>query len=582
MKNRIAKYGITIRIIVLFVALVIVPYMIFSAVVFYGFQNYTIKNLSITTNDTMSIVQSQVDSELERYEEMTMTLYHGGYIERLTEEGAREEITNLLSGICFSDTHIHAAYLVTENQTFSSGAPYEELFEVMKEYEPEIHAAGGRCIWYSTNALRGNARQNRHVLARQLNDKQGKSVGILYFILDEKIVTEAFSQLTSDYSVKYLTDSRGRVLYTSGDQSIGTAIDVTGIAKTRRSGYQAVKWDSGKNILVYSKMKNADWYCISVIPFSEVRRDIRQMALPFVILSAVYVMFLLLMLYVLRKYIFSPLSSLKKVMDDYAQGGLEQVQIGEIGTCEFRSLSRHFNQMTERISNLMTAYKQETDEKNRQRMQALSAQLTPHFIYNALNTIKWLAVLNKQKNIQNLTESLIYIFKNAVRVDDENYTVGDEVKLITHYAVIQKARFMNFELQVEVDEACLGYRLRKLLVQPIVENAIVHGLRRDKEMNGEILLRIWEEDGELSILVKDNGAGFDVEQWRSHPVQKEGHTNIGLHNVEEIIRLEYGEGYYLEIESTPGAGTAVRYHLPVEKKDSMVGGSQNDTNNYSG
>ena len=164
---------------------------------------------------------------------------------------------------------------------------------------------------------------------------------------------------------------------------------------------------------------------------------------------------------------------------------------------------------------------------------------------------------------------------NAARDDEAGYCVEDELKLVENYAVIQKARFMNFELVIEKDENCRNCRIRKFLLQPIIENAVVHGLGRGKIKNTEIKVKVWADE-DLHILVEDRGVGFDVEEWRRKPGKKEEHTNIGIHNVEEMIHMEYGENYGMWIESRPGEGTRVTYLLPV------VRGKKHDTDNYSG
>ena len=250
-------------------------------------------------------------------------------------------------------------------------------------------------------------------------------------------------------------------------------------------------------------------------------------------------------------------------MDQYAQGKLETVEMKRVGIGEFQSLSEHFNHMTQRINKLMQDYKEEQDEKNRQKIKTMAAQLTPHFIYNALNTIKWVAVLNHQENIQHLVESLVNIFMNAARADDENYTVRDELELIRNYAVIQRVRFMNFDLVIDAEEQCLDCHIRKLLIQPIVENAIVHGMNRGKVRDGTVVVRVWLDDC-LRITVADQGVGFDVEAWCRKPKKDDSHTNIGVHNVEEIIRMEYGAPYGIQIDSAPGQGTTVTYTLPAK------------------
>ena len=563
LRERISQYGIGVRMAACFIGLVILPFILLAFIMFYSFQNYTVNNLSSTTRDTMAAIKSEIDVLLEQYESMTMTLYYGGYVDRLAEleEGGRaEEISGVLDGISFPDTHIHALYLKSKGQVYHSGATYDEIFDAMEPHEQEILDAGGKCIWYPTDEMRGSADQKMYILARRLNSRDFEPVGIMYMVLDEKFISEVYSQLTGGYAEKYLTDGEGNILYSAGGQKTGQ-IDLSGIPDSKRSGAQEVETEDGGSVYAYSKLRSADWYCISTVPDSEIRKDILTLELPFIVISVVYLLFLAVMLYMMKKSVFRPLHSLKKAMDDYAQ--LRPVELEPLGSGEFRSLAEHFSDMTERISQLMLQYREEEEEKNRQRMMALTAQLTPHFIYNALNTIKWMAVLNKQKNIQHLIESLIYIFRNAARVDDESYTVQDELKLVENYAVIQKARFMNFELKTEADEDCMEYHIRKFLLQPVVENAIVHGLGRGQEKDGEIRIRIWKEEDGLYITVSDTGVGFDVEAWRKHPDTSEDHTNIGLHNVEEIIRLEYGPPYSLEIQSKPGSGTTITYHLPL-------------------
>lgn len=563
MKCRFSEYGIGIRMAVCFVGLVILPFILLAFILFYSFQSYTAENLSNTTQDTMTAIKSEIDVLLKQYEDMTMTLYYGGCVDKLCSDTETSEITGVLDGICFPSTHIHAIYLETEDQVYHSGATYGEIFDVMGPYRNEINAAGGKCIWYPTDGLRGNAAEKQYVLARRLNNSKDEAVGILYLVLDEHFISEIYSQLTSGYAEKYLTDMQGHILYSTGSGAAEHWLDITSVPVSGRNGTSRTEIDGDPFSLVYSRLAGADWYCISVIPDSEIIRDIRRMELPFILIALIYLLFLGIMLYMLRKNIFCPLKTLKKAMDDYALNGLEPVRLEPFGSGEFRSLSGHFTKMMDRICLLMDQYREEAEEKNRQRMKTLTAQLTPHFIYNALNTIKWMAVLNKQKNIQNLIESLICIFRNAARVDDVTYTVKDELELIQNYAVIQKARFMNFDLKIDAEDSCMKYRIRKFLLQPVVENAIVHGLGRGQEKEGMVTVRVREKNGALRITVSDTGIGFDVEKWRSHPDVEEDHTNIGLHNVEEIIKLEYGNPYSLDIQSEPGRGTSIQYILPL-------------------
>lgn len=581
LKAYFSKSGITARIVALFAGLVIVPYLVLAVVVFVVFQRYSVSSMGQTTVDAMSVVGSQISEAMEAGEEASMTLYYNncvGLLESgntLSEEDVRQ-IREVLDGLCFADTGVRSAYIITPNETIFGGGNFPELLGLMEPYRSEIEAAGGRCVWYATDGLHGKANENMYVLARRLNGKDGQYRGLLYMVLDDRMVTDAFKQMTSEYSTRYLVTEDGTVLYSSDKEMFGERLDISAINPKLISSYQTIRKDwANETIMVSKRMMRYGWYCISTIETSKIFMNVLHLVFPFVIISIIYIGFLIIMLHMIRRYVFRPLRTLKHTMDDYAQGNLEAVHMDTVGIGEFQSLSAHFNSMSVRICDLVEDYKEEVDEKNRQKMLALTSQLTPHFIYNALNTIKWLAVLNHQDNIQNLTESLVYILMNAAKVDDENYTVQDELTLVENYAVIQRARFMNFDLVIDKDEASLDCRIRKFLLQPIVENSIVHGLGRGKIQGSLITVKVWA-DRELHIQVIDKGVGFDVKKWRENPVKEENHTNIGLHNVEEIIRLEYGEAYGINIDSKPGEGTTVTYLLPVIRKD-----ADNDSDNNS-
>lgn len=581
LKNKISQYGITTRIVILFTVLVIVPFLVTAILLVFVFRNYTVSTIGESTADAVTAVGNQINTAVKQYEEDSMFLYYNGYVEYLEKETGvseteREQLKDALISSSFTDTTVHAMYVVTENEVFHGGADCYLLQKIMAEHKQEIIDAGGDCLWYPTNELMGNAQENKYILARSLNSKSKKNVGILYMVIDDGMVKKAYDQLRSTNSVTYLTTKEGKILYSSDEKQFGKKLDVSSIDANTLGGYEETEENGKDQILIYKHLMNTDWYCISLIDKQNILVDIMHLEFPFIVLAVIYVLFLLIMLNLMRRYVFRPLRVLKANMDSYAQGNLETVNLESFGVGEFKSLSTHFNDMTGRISKLMQDYQEEVDEKNRQRMKALTSQLTPHFIYNALNTIKWMAVLNHQDNIQHLTESLVHIFMNAAKVEDENYTLQDELDLVINYAVIQKARFMNFDLEIDADPRARDCRIRKFLLQPIVENAIVHGLGRGKIKNTTIWIKAWV-DKNLYITVRDEGVGFDVEQWRKMPNTEEGHTNIGLHNVEQIIRLEYGELYGLEIESAPGKGTTMYYTLPAVKK-----GERNDTDNHCG
>lgn len=579
-KDWFSRHGITTRIVLLFLVLVIIPFFVMAAFVVGIFRDYNITALGNSAMDSMASVGYQISGELKNRMESSLFAYYNDIVELLSGETLTESeeklIEKRLNSSVYSIEGAVAGAIIDRNGKVYRVGNDAMAVSFMEAHREEVLAAGGRCCWYVMSRVYGRSEKNSYILARSLNNKEMQHVGFLYMVMSDSLVQDAFGQLQSDEAVRYLTDSEGRILYSSRKEADRDRLDISVLDEKKITDYHPTTLEDGRKVILAGRrIATTGWYCISVIEMSYIMQRALVLLRPLLFLAIIYVMFLFIMLYMLRKYVFRPLGTLKKAMDQYAQGTLDSMQIQPVGEGELRSLSRHFNNMISRIDVLMEDYRMEAEEKNRQKLRVLSAQLTPHFIYNALNTIKWVAVLNHQENIQKLIESLSYVLMNAARDDEAGYCVEDELKLVENYAVIQKARFMNFELVIEKDENCRNCRIRKFLLQPIIENAVVHGLGRGKIKNTEIKVKVWADE-DLHILVEDRGVGFDVEEWRRKPGKKEEHTNIGIHNVEEMIHMEYGENYGMWIESRPGEGTRVTYLLPV------VRGKKHDTDNYSG
>lgn len=579
-KDWFSRHGITTRIVLLFLVLVIIPFFVMAAFVVGIFRDYNITALGNSAMDSMASVGYQISGELKNRMESSLFAYYNDIVELLSGETLTESeeklIEKRLNSSVYSIEGAVAGAIIDRNGKVYRVGNDAMAVSFMEAHQEEVLAAGGRCCWYVMSRVYGRSEKNSYILARSLNNKEMQHVGFLYMVMSDSLVQDAFGQLQSDEAVRYLTDSEGRILYSSRKEADRDRLDISVLDEKKITDYHPTTLEDGRKVILAGRrIATTGWYCISVIEMSYIMQRALVLLRPLLFLAIIYVMFLFIMLYMLRKYVFRPLGTLKKAMDQYAQGTLDSMQIQPVGEGELRSLSRHFNNMISRIDVLMEDYRMEAEEKNRQKLRVLSAQLTPHFIYNALNTIKWVAVLNHQENIQKLIESLSYVLMNAARDDEAGYCVEDELKLVENYAVIQKARFMNFELVIEKDENCRNCRIRKFLLQPIIENAVVHGLGRGKIKNTEIKVKVWADE-DLHILVEDRGVGFDVEEWRRKPGKKEEHTNIGIHNVEEMIHMEYGENYGMWIESRLGEGTRVTYLLPV------VRGKKHDTDNYSG
>ncbi len=253
------------------------------------------------------------------------------------------------------------------------------------------------------------------------------------------------------------------------------------------------------------------------------------------------------------------------------KGGEYDVRIDEekIGKDELGSLSRNVNKMAEQLlENTERLIERERDLGNAN-IKMMQAQLNPHFLYNALDTMKWIGKEYDVPEVTTISSGLSVILRSSIS-SEQLIPLKEELALIDDYTRIQQIRFDDkFELLTDIPKELLGVMIPKLILQPTVENAIVHGF--ENMDNGQILITAEQVGEEILIKVRDNGCGISKEEcarlnetgFTPRTVERYGRGSIGLHHVHAIIRLHYGEAYGLTIESEEGKGTTVLYRLPI-------------------
>ncbi len=264
-----------------------------------------------------------------------------------------------------------------------------------------------------------------------------------------------------------------------------------------------------------------------------------------------------------------PVTELSKQMERTEYGKQQPIHIVHTGD-EIEILYQCFQDMMTEL------YKGEQEriayEKQKRDMEydITLSQINPHYLYNVLNTVVYLSAAGKNQDVVKIVHSLIYTLHETLKVGDGNVetTIEKELELTKCYLDIQRYRYPDvFQVEVKCEEGLKDCLVPKTMIQPLVENAIYHGMEF-MDGDGEILLKVWKEEGELYFSVIDNGLGMTEEQvgnlftGASHVDSKRG-SGIGVKNVNERIKLYFGEKYGLSIESEPDEGTMVKIHLPV-------------------
>ena len=262
----------------------------------------------------------------------------------------------------------------------------------------------------------------------------------------------------------------------------------------------------------------------------------------------------------------NPLYRLQKSMK-LVEEGMFDIQIDEGGEYIVSELAKTFNKMVKRIEQLMEEIVMEQDEKRKKELEVLHAQINPHFLYNTLDSIIWLAENDRTEDSVLMTTALSRFFRIGISSGKNIITVKEEIEHIKHYLSIQNIRYKNrFDYIISVPDELLGAKSLKLILQPVIENALYHGLEYMYD-RGEIVIEVSASGGVLRYTIRDNGIGMSRETCENlfddRATIKSKGSGVGIKNVNKRIQLYYGEGYGMKVESELEEGTTVWIEIPL-------------------
>ena len=402
-------------------------------------------------------------------------------------------------------------------------------------------------------------------LSRPILGKDGRTEGVFFIDLNYKILSGLCEKNNlGANSYVFILDEAGNVIYHPKQQLLfrGLTTELTKeVLACEDTYFLSGKEKTGK-LYTISRSEETGWSVVGVVSTSELmqKNDLTEK------LYMAMTLFLLLlgvwMAVLVAGAITRPLRVLQASMKEVEKGNFEKASIEEYPDNELGHLSRSFNTMTARIRQLMEQNAYEQEQKRKSDMKALRSQIKPHFLYNTLDSIIWMAEGGKNKEVVIMTSSLAKLLRQSISNEDEMIPLFRELDYAKSYLTIQKMRYKDkLEFSVESDPGLKQERVLNLLLQPMVENAIYHGIKT-KEGKGFIRISAQRDGSDIVFIVEDNGVGMDQETLahifdKSREKEKEKSNGIGVYNVHMRIRLYYGEGYGLTFESSPGEGTRV-------------------------
>lgn len=400
------------------------------------------------------------------------------------------------------------------------------------------------------------------------HDAYGMKQGVLVIDFNFRTIDELSERVSlGKKGYVYIIDSVGNIVYHPQQQLIYAGLKYENLEPVLNYTYGSYfdNHEGDGRIITIQTVKPAGWKIVGVAYADEyltTHQELRGFLYGFLIF--VIFMVLIISIYVSAR-ISRPIRKLERAVKAVQKGDFgRKVQIS--GTYEVEQLSWQFNQMLKQIRELMEQNIREQEAKRKSELDVLQSQINPHFLYNTLNSVTRLAEMGRNEEVVTTITSLSRFFRISLSKGNHIISVEDELEHVRHYLIIQTIRFKNkFKYEIQAEENILQCKTLKLILQPIVENAIYHGIEKSAE-EGFIGIYARMAGDRLEFKITDNGVGMTedtVSRLLSGDARSEHGSGVGVRNVQERIVLFYGEAYGLRIESELEEGTTVTISIPV-------------------
>ncbi len=394
-------------------------------------------------------------------------------------------------------------------------------------------------------------------------------IGVIVVYLDIDKVRGIFEHSsTTEHEELFVLDASNMIIYHSDYSRIGGSFGNAEILDRIEQNAQNSfihDIDGVSKVVTHYTSDNSGWRIINTVPYDDVIKDvgfIPSITMSVLLSCLIYAFTISVLIY---RNIYNPIKNLTTSMGLLGDGNLD-IRADTGRRDEFGKLSEGFNKMIKRIAALIENIKVEQRLKKENEIKALQSQITPHFMYNTLNCIKAMVRAGRREDSVNMITSLITLLKISFSNTNEHVTILEELNYVRSYIEIMEYRYeKNVEVVYDIDNSLLCCGILKFVLQPIVENCFIHAFT-DTGSDWRIKIAIKKKDNNIKAIVKDNGKGMNLSE--KHPIDilsgssRVKFSSIGLSNIQERIRLNYGEHYGVNVSSKAGVGTTIELTLP--------------------
>jgi len=570
-----------------FLFLVLFTVLIIAAISFSLTYDAVEKNSREYTYQLIEQVNRNIESYITNMENISiMTLFNNDVREYLTrndldseeEKAYAEKIKLLFDSILSTRKDIssimvfgyNGRVVISNNRNITELNPYIDPTE--QTWYRKAKEAGGTAVISSPhvqNVLQDNYYRWVVSLSRELVSADGnEKMGIFVVDLNFSIINDMCSKIKlGKRGYVFIVDREGNIVYHPQQQLIYSNVKHEMIDEVLNSAENYFITDEGNDSRIYNIMNsvNTGWKIVGVSYINELVTNKSEIERSHTLWGFICLTTAMIISIILSKRISSPIKHLESLMKQVEKGNFD-IKVDIESSNEIGELGRAFNIMITKIKELMKQNMKEQELKRKSELKALQAQINPHFLYNTLDSIVWMAEAKNSEEVVLMTSALAKLFRLSISKGEEIIPMYNEIEHVRSYLTIQEMRYRNkLEFEIDVDPEIYHYKTLKIILQPLVENSIYHGIK-NKEGIGNIKIKGKICNDKILLQVIDNGIGMDREKIKNifeKSGKSPGGSGVGVKNVNERIKLYFGKDYGLEFQSEPNHGTTVNVWLPI-------------------
>lgn len=596
MRGKIGSYILGMKLknklLVLFMLIAIIPLGVLGGFSYYRSAGLILDKVCQTLLESLSQVNYSIDYFVNDIEQLSMYIYGNEQVQlvlskdgsRSLEEKSRDQKNMndiLASFIGFKSWEIEIYLLAENGDRYFTGELLPREYDAYNEnwgLFRKARLATGNVVWDTHYAMKKTEDFGVVLSAgRQIKDIQtNKALGYIVIDIREGEIANKYNKAEQVPGAQmYLVDRSGYIISSSPSKlEVGTKLTEPFAERVFKGtkGYFRAQDESGHaQMVVYDTSQTTGFKLISVVPVGALTKDgeiIRNLTL---VIMATGIVLSVWLAFVLSVNVTRPLRKLGALMRQAETGNLNVVFPAEHED-EVGQLGRSFNTMVAQLHTLIEEGYHKQIRVQEAEIKAIQAQFNPHFLYNVLDSINWMARIHKVDDISKTVVSLGELLRFSIRKGKSLITIKEDMQQINNYLLLQQMRYRDkLNVSLEIDEDVKGYYTLKLLIQPLVENAISHGLEM-KQGPGTLRIECRRDGERIRFTVADDGVGMSKEQLRrieldgGYASSKPGNTAIGLSNLQKRLELYYGDEAAIKIESEAGAGTTVTVWIPIREQ----------------